>query len=111
MVAKIEQRDVAIDVKQPAPDPIDQFAELDARNFAHRRRSALPPSTTTPITATRSRLCGSGVSKLRDDADNIRVGMQRSRCSWVSKGHAGSPSAGVTRVARTGRSMQRRAAN
>jgi hypothetical protein len=32
MVLPIEQKDVAIDVSQPAPDPMDQFAELDAHN-------------------------------------------------------------------------------
>jgi hypothetical protein len=32
MVLPIEQRDVAIDVNQTAPDPINQFAELDAHN-------------------------------------------------------------------------------
>jgi hypothetical protein len=33
MVLPIEQRDVAIDMNEPAPDPMDQFAELDARNW------------------------------------------------------------------------------
>jgi hypothetical protein len=32
MVLPIEQKDIAIDVSQPAPDPMDQFAELDAHN-------------------------------------------------------------------------------
>jgi hypothetical protein len=36
MVLPIEQRDVAIDVNEPAPDPMDQFAELDARNSQKR---------------------------------------------------------------------------
>jgi hypothetical protein len=33
MSQSIERRDAAIDVKQPAPGPMAQFAELDAHNW------------------------------------------------------------------------------
>jgi hypothetical protein len=32
MALPIEQRDVAIDLNQPAPGSVNQFVELDARN-------------------------------------------------------------------------------
>ena len=70
------------------------------------------PSTTTPITATRSRLAlWIGRIEARRRCRQHTRGYACSRCSWALKGDTRSPSAGVTRVTRSGRSVQRRAAN